>query len=97
MKAIGKLLKELGIQTSKQYMDPFGEASETPIEAMMTDMADQDLLTEELVEFMTPYLELERMHIALAFDEGSAAAAETEEACLFDDGIDYFGKSYTNQ
>ena len=90
---VEKLLKELGIQTTNP--DPCNEAAETPIEAMMTDMADHDLLTDELIEFMTPYLELERMHIALAFDEGTSAAAMTEEACPPEDGIDYFGQSYT--
>jgi len=78
-----------------KHKDPFMEASETPIEAMMNDMADQGQLTEELIEFMTPYLELERMHIALAFNEGTAAAAEVEEADPPEDGIDYFGKTYT--
>jgi hypothetical protein len=44
---------------------------------------------------MTPYLELERMHIALAFDEGTAAAAMSEEQLPPEDGIDYFGQVYT--
>jgi hypothetical protein len=90
---VERLLKELGIPTTSS--DPFNEASETPIEAMMNDMADQDLLTDEWIKFMTPYLELERMHIALSFDEGTASAAETEEACPPEDGIDYFGRTYT--
>jgi len=88
-----RLLKELGIPTISS--DPFNEASETPIEAMMNDMADRGLLNDEWIKFMTPYLELERMHIALAFDEGTAAAAETKEASPPEDGIDYFGLTYT--
>jgi hypothetical protein len=90
---IDKLLRELGIQTTNP--DPFNEASETPIEAMMNDMKDQNVLTDELIEFMTPYLELERMHLALAFDEGSCAAAVGSEENPPEDGIDYFGRTYT--
>lgn len=71
------------------------EASETPIQAMMTDMQERGISTDQLIDFMTPYLELERMHIALAFDEGTVAAAELDEQLPPNDGIDYFGRVYT--
>jgi hypothetical protein len=90
---LNKLLAELGIPTNNE--DPFMEASETPIQAMMNDMQERGMLTDQLIEFMTPYLELERMHIALAFDEGTAAAAMSEEQLPPEDGIDYFGQVYT--
>lgn len=90
---LNKLLAELGIVTNST--DPFYEASETPIQAMMSDMQERGLLTDQLIDFMTPYLELERMHIALAFDEGTAAAAMSEEQLPPEDGIDYFGQVYT--
>ena len=93
MTDIKKLLADLGINV--EHKDPFMEASETPIEAMMTDMQERGMLTDQLIEFMTPYLELERMHIALAFDEGTAAAAMSEEQLPPEDGIDYFGQVYT--
>ena len=93
MTDIRKLLAGLGIKV--EHKDPFMEASETPIEAMMTDMQERGMLTDQLIEFMTPYLELERMHIALAFDEGTAAAAMLEDQQPPDDGIDYFGRIYT--
>jgi hypothetical protein len=90
---IQKLLAGMGIKV--EHKDPFMEASETPIEAMMTDMQERGLLTDELIEFMTPYLELERMHISLAFDEGTAAAAMLPDQLPPEDGIAYFGQVYT--
>ena len=90
---VNKLLKELGIPTTN--MDPFYEASETPIEAMMSDMQERGMLTEALINFMTPYLELERMHIALSFDEGSLAASMLPDQGPPEDGIDYYGRVYT--
>lgn len=91
---LNRLLAQLGIKTLNN-IDPQYEASETPIEAMITDMEQRGLLTDQLREFMEPYMDLERMHLALAFDEGAYAAAMNEEELPPKDGIDYFGRVYT--
>jgi len=90
---VNKLLKELGIPVTND--DPFYEASETPIEAMMSDMQERGILTEALINFITPYLELERMHIALGFDNGTLAASMLPDQDPPEDGIDYYGRVYT--
>ena len=89
---VNKLLMELGIPTTNK--DPFYEASETPIEAMMSDMRERGILTDQLIEFMSPYTELERMHIALAFDEGALAASMLEEEDPPTHGVEYFDRVY---
>jgi hypothetical protein len=89
---IEKLLHELGIQITDQ--NPLEQKTETPIEAMMNDMRDQGMMTEELVKFMTPYTELERIHLCLAFDEGSLAASMLGECEPPKDSSDYFRRTY---
>jgi len=61
----------------------------------MNDLISNGFADPPLIDFICQYLDLEAMHISMAFDTGTEAASKSSEEDPPEDGVDYYERSYT--
>jgi len=90
---IKNMLNSLGIPVEGQFT--YDGPTETPLMVLMNDLISNGFADPPLIDFICQYLDLEAMHIAMAYDSGSEAASKSPEEDPPEDGVDYYERSYT--
>lgn len=91
---INNILSSLGIPVEGQPEYEL-EPTETPLMVLMNDLISNGYADPPLIDFICEYLDLEAVHIAMAYDAGSEAAAKSSEEDPPEDGVDYYERLYT--